>query len=399
MKSATVQGEFEGRLSDDGTKITGEWRQGGLTIPLVLGKGEAPPRKRRPQEPEPPLPYDPIDVRFPNVSAGIELAGTLTVPRTEGPHPAAVLVSGSGAQDRDETLLGHKPFLVLADHLTRNGIAVLRYDDRGTAESGGSFATATTADFMGDALAAVVFLKTRDGIDPTRIGMVGHSEGGLIAPMAAVQSRDVAFIVMLAGPGVPGADVLSLQIEKIARAAGTPEERIQRSLRAQSRIYEIMRTESDTARRNPELRTLLRTAVDSLSEADRAALGSDEATIAQYVEEQVRQLNSPWFQFFLAHDPRPDLAKVGVPVLALIGELDMQVPPEQNLPEIEAALRRGGNPDVTVRRLPRLNHLFQTATTGGPAEYGTIDETFAPAALDLIASWIRVRFAPMTPRR
>lgn len=392
LNVTAVQGEFEGRLSADGTKITGEWRQGGLNLPLELGRGEPPPRKPKPQEPVPPLPYDTAAVTFPNASAGITLAGTLTLPRTPGRHPAAVLITGSGAQDRDEALLGHKPFLVLADHLTRKGIAVLRVDDRGVGGSGGNFATSTTADFVTDVLAAVAYMKTRPEVDPAKIGLIGHSEGGLIAPAVAARSPDVAFVIMMAGPGVTGEEILNAQIAKIARAAGTSEDDIQRSLRNQNRIYAILRAHPDSATANPELRTMIRAAIDSLSEKERATIGSDEQSINAYIETQVKQVTSPWFRYFLTYDPRPALEKVKVPLLAINGSLDLQVPPEQNLPQIEAALKRGGNKDFTVRELPGLNHLFQPAKTGSPTEYADIDVTIAPAALDLMSSWILARF-------
>ena len=389
---AVAQGGYEGKLSEDGNTLTGEWQQAGQTFPLVLTRGGPPPRQPRPQEPVGPLPYDTEDVRFTNAEAAIELAGTITLPRSAGPHPAVVLISGSGAQDRDESLLGHKPFLVLADHLTRNGIAVLRYDDRGVGESEGSFTTATSADFVTDALAAVAFLKARNGIDPDAIGLIGHSEGGLIAPVAATRSDDVAFIVLMAGPGVPGEQILNRQIEKISRASGIPDADIERGLRTQNEIYRVLRTETDTDVMAGELRSLLRAAMDSASEAQRAAIGTDEAAIETYINTQIRQVMSPWFRYFLRFDPRPVLEQVKVPVLALNGELDLQVPPEQSLPEIEAALTRGGNADFTLRNLPGLNHLFQKATTGAPTEYAQIDETISPTALELMSSWINERF-------
>jgi hypothetical protein len=355
-------------------------------------KGDAPEPKPRPQEPTDPLPYDTEDVTFRNTEAGITLAGTLTLPRSPGPHPAAVLVSGSGAQDRDEALMGHKPFLVLADHLTRNGIAVLRYDDRGFGESEGTFATATTADFATDALAAARFLRSRPGIDPDAVGIIGHSEGGLVGPAVAAESSAVAWIVMLAGPGVPGEEILNAQIEKISRASGSSEEDIARALRTQKRIYEVLRADLDRTTTRSRLRSVFQAAVDSASPAMRASMGTDPEQIEAYIDGQINQITSPWFRHFLRYDPRPALEKVTVPVLAMIGSLDLQVPPEQNLPEIEAALERAGNDDITARRLPGLNHLFQTATTGSPAEYASIEETFSPAALDIISSWIVSRF-------
>lgn len=385
--------EYVATLSGNRMKLEGTFRQAGMALPLSLDKGEAAAREPRPQEPVGPVPYDVREVTFRNDEAGIELAGTLTLPRSAGPVPAAVLVTGSGAQDRDESIMNHKPFLVLADHLTRNGIAVLRYDDRGVGGSGGSMAMATTMDFAGDALSAVHYLQSVSGIAAGSVGIIGHSEGGLIAPAAAARSDDVAWIVMLAGPGVPGKEILNEQIAKISRASGLSEPQIAMSLRTQDRIYDILEQDGDDATMHERLRTVLTAALDSMPAAQRAAVAGTKEQADTYVGAQIRQVTSPWFRFFLTYDPRPALERVHVPVLAINGSLDLQVPPDQNLPEIKAALERGGDTDVTVRELPGLNHLFQTARTGAPAEYATIDETFSPAALDLISSWITARFA------
>ena len=385
--------EFAGTISPDGARMEGRFRQGGADLALALARGQVEPPKR-PQNPALPLPYDALDVTFANATGGNVLAGTLTVPRSAGPHPAVVLISGSGPQDRDESLLGHKPFLVLADHLTRNGIAVLRYDDRGVGASTGAFATATSQDFMMDALAAVAFLKSRSGIDAAKIGLAGHSEGGLIAPMAATRTSDVAFLVLLAGPGVNGEEILYLQAAKIMRAAGVPEPVIARNREMQKVMFDIVKQEPDAAAAAERMRTRIRESLAGMSAEERQMLGAGSENTDAAIEMQVRQVNSPWFRYFLTYDPATALTRVTVPVLALNGELDLQVPHDQNLPAIEAALRAAGNRDVTARILPRLNHLFQTATTGAPAEYANIEETFSPAALGLIASWINARFGP-----
>jgi hypothetical protein len=243
---------------------------------------------------------------------------------------------------------------------------------------------------MSDALAAVAWLKSRADVEPARIGLIGHSEGGLIAPMAAVRSSDVAFIVLLAGPGVTGESILYEQGAKIARAAGAAEAAIQKNVAMQKRLFEIVKSMPDTAAMRAALRGAMRAAVDSLSAAERQALGV-MGDLDRYIEGQVQSISTPWFRAFLMYDPATSLSRVTVPVLAINGELDLQVPPKQNLPVIEQALQRAGNRDVTIRELPRLNHLFQTATTGAPAEYGTIDETFSPLALELVSGWIRAR--------
>ncbi|NLG84701.1 MAG: alpha/beta hydrolase [Firmicutes bacterium] len=376
---------FEGRFSPDGTEIGGHWRQMGAGLPLVLHKTEQPPALRRPQEPRPPYPYRAEEVVYANEKAGVRLAGTLTIPPGAGPHPAAILISGSGAQDRDETIMGHRPFLVLADYLTRRGFAVLRADDRGVGGSTGEANTATTADLAEDALAGVGYLKARPEIDPGRIALVGHSEGGLVAVLAAARAKeDVACLVLLAAPGIPGEELILRQTELILRTAGAPEEVVRRERRLQERLFAVLKEEKDPAAAAGRLQAILRDYLASLSAAEKEALaGREEA----FMQSQMGALLTPWFRFFLTYDPRPALRELTCPVLALNGEKDLQVPAAENLPQIEAALRAGGVSDFTVKVLPGLNHLFQTCKTGSPAEYGQIEETFSPAALTLIGDW------------
>jgi pimeloyl-ACP methyl ester carboxylesterase len=388
---ATLQATFEGVLSEEGAQIEGTFSQGPANIPLVIARTDAPTELERPQNPEPPFPYRSEPVRFDNERAGVTLAGTLTTPEGDGPFPGAVLVSGSGPQDRDETLMGHRPFLVLSDHLTRNGIAVLRYDDRGVAESSGDFSSATSKDFAGDALAATRFLAARPDVGP--VGIVGHSEGGLIGPMAASASDDVAFVVMLAGPGITGVEILELQAALINRAEGAPEEMVERNRQTQRRLFEVVLDEPDPEAAAPRLRATLEAAIADLPEEVRQRMGA--SADPENIEIQVQQVNSAWFRFFLMYDPRPTLEQLGVPVLALNGEKDLQVPAEENLSEIRAALERGGNPDATVTMLPSLNHLFQEATTGSISEYGRISQTMSPVALEAISSWILERFGSL----
>ncbi len=381
-------------IAEDGKSATGVLKQGG-EFPTTLHRlaaGESVSKTLvRPQEPQEPFPYDVHAVHFENAAAGVKLAGTLTIPRGTGPFPCVVMVTGSGPQDRDESLLGHRPFLVIADHLTRNGIAVLRYDDRGVAQSKGAFATATSDDFAQDALAAIAFLKTRKGIDGAHLGIVGHSEGGLIAPMCAVRSKDVAFIVMLAGPGMRGAELLALQGKLIRIAEGVPADAAELQAGESVEIYAMVAAgksddEVKAAMRVVALRQLKR-------DTEMGAMSDEELArkVDEVVAEQSAELLRPWFRRFLAYDPRVDLEKVTCPVLALNGEKDLQVPPKENLALIEAALHVAGNTDFTTKELAGLNHLFQTCTTGSPSEYGQIEETFSPQALDLIAKWIRAR--------
>jgi pimeloyl-ACP methyl ester carboxylesterase len=368
--------------------LEGMWRQGGMAMPLNLrrGGGTTPP-PRRPQEPRRPLDYDTVAVTFPNTRApDVTIAGTLTVPKGKRPFPVALLISGSGPEDRDEAVFGHRPFLVLADHLTRNGIAVLRVDDRGVGGSTGRFSTATSEDFASDALAAVEFLKTRKEIDPGRIGLIGHSEGGLIAPMVAVRSSDVAFIVLMAGPGIPGDSTLILQSAALRRSMGVvPTDGEAVLVR---RMYAKVRA-GDSLGAVAEARDLVRMQIAGLPEAQRTALGDpDSAAVGA-----IRRLYTPWMRFFLAFDPRPTLRKVSVPVLAINGEKDVQVLPRENLAAIEAAFQAGGLRDYTVKELPGLNHLFQRCTLCTLMEYPTLEETIAPAALDEMTRWIQAHTA------
>ena len=383
----SISGRFEGLLEEP-ESLKGTWFQGGAELPLEMSRVDEVVRPERPQEPEPPFPYAEEEVRYPNPQAEIQLEGTLTIPEGSGPFPAVALISGSGAQNRDLELFGHRPFKVLADHLTQRGIAVLRSDDRGVGGSEGDFSEATTRDFADDAAAAVTYLRSHPEVDPGAVGLVGLSEGGLIAPMVAVDSPEVAFIVLLAGPGLPGEEILYRQGELISQAMGASEDDIQTNLRLQERLFRIVVEEEDDDARKQRLETILREALADMSEEERAALGSTGEAEDGWVRSQLASLSGPWFRYFLMHDPRPVLRQVQVPVLALNGELDLQVPPAENLAAIEAALREGGNEAFVVRELPGLNHLFQTAETGAPAEYSRIEETMSPEAMELVAQWI-----------
>jgi uncharacterized protein len=306
------------------------------------------------------------------------------LPRGKGPFPAALLITGSGPQDRDETILGHKPFLVLADYLTRRGIAVLRVDDRGVAKSTGVFASATSADFADDVEAGVEFLKHRADIDAKQIGLIGHSEGGVIAPMIAARSKDIAFIVMMAGTGLNGEEILYLQGQAILKAMGAPAEALARQKAIQQAIFDGARQEKDNKEAEKKIHQTLDGIFAKLSAAERQQIEKSKGGL----DAQINRVLSPWFRFFLTYNPATALQKVQCPVLALNGEKDTQVTPKENMESIEKALQGGGNKDFTVTMLPSLNHLFQTCKTGAPAEYGKIEETLAPSALQLIGDWI-----------
>jgi fermentation-respiration switch protein FrsA (DUF1100 family) len=383
-----IEGRYEGKLSDDGKELVGTWKQRGAEYPLTFKRLDMAPVYARPQDPKKPYPYADEEVTFENKNAGVKFTGTLTLPKGKGPFPAVVMITGSGAHDRDEALMGHRPFLVIADHLTRHGVAVLRYDDRGVGGSTGDKMAVTSEDLAGDVQAAVAFLKGRSEIDPKKIGLIGHSEGGLIAPMAAAKSDDVAFIVLLAGPGLVGEEVLYRQAELFARAGGTDDAKVARKRATQEKTFAIVKREKDDK--------AARTQIEALLQEETAKLSDDEKKEAERnkgaVEAQVKLVLTPWFRFFLTYDPAPTLLRVKCPVLALNGERDLQVPPKANLDAIKKALKDGGNKDATVKEMPKLNHLFQTCETGALSEYAKIEETFAPAALEEISGWIGKRF-------
>lgn len=380
--------KFEGRLA--GGTISGTFSQGGGTGTFDLRPGR-PKSTSRPQDPVPPFPYAETEVTV-KVKDGVTLAGTLTIPGGEAPKggwPAAVLITGSGPQNRNEELLGHRPFLVLADALARAGVAVLRCDDRGVARSTGIFAIATTADFTDDAAANVAFLRGRPEVNSGKVGVVGHSEGGLIGPALAARDPKVAFVVMLAGPGIPGREVIESQLRAMVVASGAPAAEVERSAETEKRVLDAIIANDVAGAR----KVLMDAVTEKLGPQPSTKLPEPARKTAEAnVNTQVAQLSSPWFRYFLTTDPQASLRKVKVPVLALNGTLDTQVLVDKNLPQVEKALREGGNADVTAKALPGLNHLFQHAKTGLLAEYGQIDETMSPEVLELVPDWINARF-------
>lgn len=336
----------------------------------------APPK--RPQEAAiqaKPRSYTSRDVSFPNPGARISLAGTLSVPSGAGPFPAVVLISGTGRNTRDETVSDHQVFLVLADALNRAGVAVLRYDKRGVGSSGGDFAAATTADFASDADAAVGWLRRQPGIDPNRVGVLGHSEGGVIAPMVAAENPHVAFVVTIAGPAIRGDHLFVLQSAMTAKAYGAPDEYIARRKLFDQRLYDAI----------------------IAAPSAKAARERADALVAQGVKDKVVDPNeaqslaadstSPWERYFLAYDPAHALRELKVPMLALNGSLDLQVPAREDLAAMRQALAH--NPHATIVEMPGMNHLLQDAKTGAPNEYDGIEETMSPRALDLICEWVK----------
>ncbi len=339
------------------------------------------PEPLRPQEPKSVISYDVEEVKYPNLTANVTLAGTLTLPRSEKPSPAVLLIAGSGPIDRDETVFGHKPFLVLADHLTKQGFVVLRVDKRGIGQSTGNYGIATTADFATDALAGVEYLKTRKEVDAGQIGLIGHSEGGLIAPMVAVKSKDVAFIVLMAGPCVTGEAIVYAQEALISRTMGITEEQLSHQLDFQQQVLSIIKNESNLEKAETLLLKIIAKQLVNLSK-------EEQQTSAEVMEAQMKRCNSRWFRYYLTYDPIISLKNLKIPVLVINGELDSQVSPKQNLPVIAKILEEAGNRNFRIIEFPKLNHFFQTCETGSILEYGKIEETIAPVVLDILSDWI-----------
>ena len=380
LRIESLAAAYSGVIAEAG-KLDGEWHQG-VAMDLDLAKVDAPTGRLRPQTPQPPFPYTVEDVTLPGGAPDVVLAGTLTLP-AQAAFPSVVLVSGSGPQDRDETLFGHKPFLVLADYLARHGVGVLRYDDRGFGASTGDLASAVTSDFAADAAAAVAWLKGRAGIDPARVGVIGHSEGGLVAARLAAGEAGLACAVMLGGPAVSGEAVHQRQIRLVLEAGSTPlfDSTIEKFAGLQAALYEAARAPGTWAERRAEGQRRYAVALDGFNVLERTLLGLDAEDSAL-----VEAIVSPWFLEFLNYDPRRHLASAKAPILALYGERDLQVPPAQSTPVLHDLNAQTGAIDVQV--LPGLNHLFQTAETGSPEEYARIDETMAPAALAAIGGWV-----------
>lgn len=373
-----------------GPAATCSFSQNGAEFPCTITSSDATDfaaiaTPARPQTPKPPFPYAIEQLEIPNPQAqGVSLAATLTIPPGEGPHPVVVMISGSGLQDRDETIANHKPFWVIADHLSRSGIAVLRYDDRGFGESRGDPTTATLEDFASDTWAVVEAVAQRPEIDGDRLGLVGHSEGGVIAPLiAAEHPEQIDFIVLLAGTGVTGTEVIIRQQRLIMSASGIDEASIERA-EAEARKLHAAVLENSPEATPAVLAQLLRAAIDEQATGDKPSPEQLDAAI----QGQIKTLNSPWFRHFLAWDPAPVLAKLRLPVLVMAGDMDLQVDVEQNLAPMQAAL--AGDPAAEFVLLPGLNHLFQPARTGTPDEYAMIEMTIEPAVLEELARWIRV---------
>lgn len=378
--------EYEGTFENN--RIKGLFKQAGQSFPMELSREKVEKKALvRPQEPKKPYPYYSEEITFENKKDGVILAGTLTLPNKEGNFPVVVLISGSSPQNRDEELVGHKPFLVIADYLTRNGIGVLRYDDRGTASSTGNYHTSTTLDFSYDAEAAVNYLLTRKEINKKKIGLVGHSEGGVVAPMVASRNKNVSFIVLLAGTGLRGDQLLLKQQELIARANGASEEALKESKEFNEKIFAEIIKSTDETKLNNDLTSLYEDAISKTADVKYP----EGMTKEEYIKFQINEYTNTWMKYFIKLDPSIALEKVKCPVLALNGLKDLQVPPKENLVAIKNALAKGKNKNLTIKELPNLNHLFQECMTGAPSEYDKIEQTFSPTALTEILNWIKIQ--------
>jgi hypothetical protein len=373
---------YKGLVKEE--SIAGKVTQNGMELPMILTREED--NLKRPQEPMAPFPYISEEISFKNEGAGINLSGTLTLPSVEGKFPVVVLINGSGPQNRNSEILGHKPFLVLSDHLTKNGIAVLRYDERGVGKSEGNYGLSTSKDFAMDVSAAVAYLKTRKEINQDQIGLIGHSEGGMIAPMvAANKSNNISYMVLMAAPGLPIDELMLLQTQAVMKSSGLPEAQIQKNNSLNERAYALVKNAKTQALLNADLMQLFGSYYDQ-----NVGITDDHNEVKiKFIKQQMQSLSSPWFQYFIKYNPQVNLAKVKCPVLALNGGEDLQVTPDENLEAIENALKTGANSSYEVRLLSGLNHLFQECNTCTIGEYAKIEQTLSPVLLNEVTAWIK----------
>jgi uncharacterized protein len=373
IEMSEFEASFNGKFNADSNAIFGKMTQKGFKLPVKLVKGEADDLLYyRPQKPLPPFPYLEEEVRIINKVDGDTLAGTLTKPSGKGKFPALILITGSGPENRDETVFGHKPFLLIADYLTRKGYAVLRCDDRGTGASTGNFKSATTADFARDTEAQLAFLRTRKDIDKKKIGLLGHSEGGIIAPMVAARDQKVGYVILLAAPAIDMFDLLLAQDSLVAKAEGSSRKDINELIQTNTRMFDILKHSKDSMEAQQGIANYL----DSIN-----ASGTE-------IEMAIKQLCTPWMRWYVGFEPEKNIEKLHCPVLAMNGGKDVQVPPKVNIPVIDSLLKKNGNPHYETHILPGLNHLFQKCKKCNVAEYKMIDETMAPEALEMIGSWM-----------
>ncbi len=379
MELKSLGANYKGILAGD--SISGTFSQMGMKFPLTLKKGRVEAKEpNRPQMPKPPFDYNIEDLSFINQTEGNTLAGTLTTPKNKKNFPVVVMITGSGSQDRDETLMGHKPFWVIADYFTKNGIGVLRMDDRAVGGSSKGKEGATSADFATDIDAAVSFLKSRGY---KNIGLTGHSEGGMIAPIVATKNKDVKFLVLMAGPGIPIDRLMELQTYWVVKSSGATEQAAKKSAEDNKVIYDFMKN----YRGNHLQQDLEPFVLEALKKSDETKKLPDDQ-IKMMANQQTKILSSPWFEYFIKFNPQDYLSKLKMPILAINGSLDVQVTPKENLEGIRQALKKAGNKKSEIIELAGLNHLFQEAKTGAPSEYSQIEQTISPKALEIMTNWI-----------
>lgn len=384
-----AQALFIGQLDIQNSQIDGVWQQGPNKLPLVLKKVAVKPaaaKVNRPQHPIAPFPYKAQEVSFTNRKAKIELTGTLTLPTLEEQYPAVILITGSGPQDRDQTFMGHKTFWVLADFLTRQGIAVLRFDDRGVGKSQGNFASANSADFAEDAASAFDYLRGHPNIINSKIGLIGHSEGGLIAPITATLRSNLGFIALLAAPGQTGAQISIWQIQSFLQANGLSSQAAIAGSKITQALNQVVINNSHRDTLSSELVEAHDTVWQSLTDSIKSEIKSIGG--GKLSEARIQQLSSNWTRYFLTHDPANYLRQLTIPVLALHGDKDTQMSAELNLSDIDKALEGNNNPSNRIEMVSGVNHLFQTANSGLMSEYAQIEETVSPYVLDVLSDWI-----------
>lgn len=397
-----IKGRYGGKKDADNKKMTGTWMQGSAALPLNLSKtSEVVKIKKmnRPQTPGPPFPYKSEEVEYDNPGKSIQFGATFTVPLPDSnvnyfrapAYPAVLLITGSGKQDRDETIFNHKPFAVIADYLTRRGIAVLRVDDRDMGKTTGDFSKSTTADFANDVEAGINYLKSRIEVDTNNIGLIGHSEGSMIAPMVAARRRDVKFIVLLAGPGVKISELMEQQSVDVASARGIPYRKLKHYRILYRQLVSTILNEPDSIKAfSNALAVFNDWQKDKSNSTVKVTTGvSDEETKIKFIEGLISQLRSPWFNYFMKFDPADYLEKVNCGVLALNGEKDIQVSAKQNLPAIKKVLEKNNNKNFKTMEMAGLNHLFQHCIKCSAEEYGELEESFDTETLKIIGDWIK----------
>ncbi|WP_256004050.1 alpha/beta hydrolase family protein [Pedobacter deserti] len=390
FSEAMKQG-FSGVFNSDRSKIQGFWNHSSGKVPVTFIK-VVNFEVKRPQTPKPPFPYIIQDVTFYNKEKSIRFGATLTLPDLKSDYPAVIMITGSGAQDRDETAFGHKPFWVIADYLSRRGIAVLRVDDRGVGKSTGVLAGATSADFADDVLAAVEYLKKQVGINTKQIGLIGHSEGGVIGPIAATRSKDIAFLISLAGVGIKGSELMLAQGRWAYRNMGFTDEELSRIDTLNRLIYGLSERTGDIQTLAPLLKKEMAGWMQRQPESFLWKSGLKGPNSDKAMASMTSVVLNPWMRYFIAYDPGIYLSKLTIPVLAINGEKDVQVSAIENLEGFGKHLKEAGNKNFTTIAFPGLNHFFQHAETGDLNEYAKIEETIAPEVLETISKWINSQY-------